>query len=112
MPAASTATPSAAAEEVKYRLKRIDTLVQSAPLRALVAGTAPEPLEASMGQGPPQLVAATGHGHSGALTIMQRSLVPNVILAVPFTGATIVRTEASSSHLRCPADFLQLHKTS
>ena len=86
MPAASAAASSEASGEVTYRLKRIDTLVESAPLRGLVAGTAPEPLESSMGPGPPQLVAATGHGHQGSLTIMQRSLVPNVILAVPFTG--------------------------
>ncbi|KAK9865948.1 hypothetical protein WJX84_010709 [Apatococcus fuscideae] len=88
MPAAATTLVAEASSDLKYKLKRIDALTQTAPLQSLVAGTPPEPLESSMGPGPPLLVAATGHssGHQGAITILQRSLVPSVVLAVPFTG--------------------------
>ncbi len=70
----------------------IDTLLGIGPMRDITIGDAMSSAAAEWGQdsgrGPPQLVACSGQGKQGALSILRRTLVPELILQVPLPGNT------------------------
>ena len=72
----------------------IDTLLGIGPMRDMTCGEAMSSAAAEWGQdsrrGPPQLVACSGQGKQGALSILRRNLVPELILEVPLPGEALI----------------------
>lgn len=68
----------------------IDTFLGVGPMRDMTVGDAMSSAAAEWGQdsrrGPPQLVACSGQGKQGALSVLRRNLVPELILEVPIPG--------------------------
>ena len=70
----------------------IDTMLGIGPMRDISIG---DPVSSAPGavqgqgssRGPPQLVACSGQGKQGALSILRRSLVPELILKTSTPGA-------------------------
>lgn len=69
----------------------IDTLLGLGPMRDIAIGDPISSASASLGvdnrRGPPQLVACSGQGRQGSLTVLRRTLVPELIVQVPLTGS-------------------------
>lgn len=89
----------------------IDTLLSLGPMRDIAIGDPISSASASLGvdnrRGPPQLVACSGQGNAGSLTVLRRTLVPELIVQVPLTGMLMpaVTTPPSSIH----QDFSSQH---
>ena len=95
----------AAAGASRFELRALDSLPGIGPVRDLAAGEAAEGSagdapgqQAANGahadggggqRGPPELVAAVGAGRAGALALLRRALVPDVVTEVPLPGALL-----------------------
>lgn len=80
------ARPAAATQQVqRYQLKVLDSLANIGPVRDFAVA------EASVGgsaaaSSPPMLVACSGEGKGGTLSVLRRSVVPDLITEVPLPG--------------------------
>ena len=82
----------------------VDTLLGLGPMRDIAIGDPISSASASLGvdnrRGPPQLVACSGQGKQGSLTVLRRTLVPELIVQVPLTGMPLAAvTTAPQKHL-------------
>lgn len=71
-------------------MQAVDTLLGIGPMQDMTTGDPVSSAAAEWSQdsrrGPPQLVACSGQGKQGALSILRRGLVPELILEVPLPG--------------------------
>ena len=67
----------------------MDTLHSIGPVHALVPAQLPAPSPDAPQGSSSALLAAVGHGRSGALAILRQKLVPDVITNVPVPGACL-----------------------
>jgi hypothetical protein len=98
----------AAAGASRFELRALDSLPGTGPVRDLATSEPADPGPARQpGQGahggqadrraPPELVAAVGSGRAGALAILRRALVPEVVTEVPLPGALRAARRAAQS---------------
>lgn len=74
-------------------LQVADTLTNIGPIRDITpaaGGSHKTPGAAQEGRGTPQLLAASGSGKQGTLSVLQRSVVPHVITQVPLAGTAFL----------------------
>lgn len=74
--------PGAAPQLQRYQLKVLDSLANIGPVRDF---TIAEP-GAAGSEAPPCLVACSGEGKGGTLSVLRRSVVPDLITEVPLPG--------------------------
>jgi len=79
-------------------LQVVDKLMGIGPMRDMAIG---DPVSSAPGshdrRGPPHLVACSGQGKHGALTVLRRSLVPELIVQVP--QGTCHTTKCPAGHI-------------
>lgn len=82
----------------KFFFKAVDVLIGIGPMRDMTTGNPVSSAAADWSQdskrGPSQLVACSGQGSQGALSILRRGLVPELILEVPLPGGCLGASSA------------------
>jgi len=95
-PGGTSKSPFASATQPKrYNLKVLDSLMCLGPIRDLCvmeASLAPECTSEERARAGLQCVVASGNGKGGALTVLRRSMLPDLATEVPIPGASGVWT--------------------
>lgn len=103
-PAAAAAVPTPSWQLQRYQLKVLDSLANIGPLRDFAVA---EPAAGAGGEAvPPALVGCSGEGKGGTLTVLRRSVVPDVITEVPLPGKQGARLGAGGPHACLPASSM------